>query len=146
MVRYDLDKYRVKREKVLGVRQRSISFGTLAATVSMAIILGLSVVVIPKSIAFFHGRHLEDAIFKVPAEQRVLPNIVNTLRSQHGVRDITVDGDGSRIVITFNRAETDPGSFAAFFAARRVDAVLLNQVGHSQHKKILEKEARFEAL
>jgi hypothetical protein len=62
---YNLEKYRDKREKVLGVKKRGISFGTLAATVSMIIILGLGVVVVPKSIAYFNTRHLDDAIYKI---------------------------------------------------------------------------------
>ena len=49
---YDLEKYREKREKVLGVKKRGISFGTLATIVSLLIILGLGVVVVPKSIAY----------------------------------------------------------------------------------------------
>ena len=31
---YDLEKYRDKREKVLGVKKRGINFATIAATVS----------------------------------------------------------------------------------------------------------------
>ena len=45
---YDLDKYRDKREKVLGVRKRGVSFGTLAAIVSLCIVVGLAFLVIPE--------------------------------------------------------------------------------------------------
>ena len=48
---YDLEKYRDKREKVLGVRKKGISFGVWAATVSAIIIVGLISMVAPKSIA-----------------------------------------------------------------------------------------------
>ena len=49
---YDLEKYRNKREKVLGVRKKGISFGTWAATVSAIIVVGLVSMVAPKSIAY----------------------------------------------------------------------------------------------
>jgi len=55
---YNFEKYREKREKVLGVKKRGVSFGTLAAVISMIIILGLGVVVVPKSIAYFGRRKL----------------------------------------------------------------------------------------
>ena len=44
---YNLEKYRGKREKVLGVKKRGISFGALASIVSLVIILGMGVVVVP---------------------------------------------------------------------------------------------------
>ena len=52
---YDLEKYRDKREKVLGVKKKGISFGVWAAVVSAIIIVGLVSMVAPKSSNTAHG-------------------------------------------------------------------------------------------
>ncbi|MCB2180852.1 MAG: hypothetical protein KQH63_02365 [Desulfobulbaceae bacterium] len=143
---YDFEKYRDKREKVLGVKKRSISFGALAAFVSLAIVFGLSVVIIPRSIAFFQMRHLKDVIYKLPVESSLSEAGLAQLRQYEGVRNVAVDGQGSRIIITFNHSEVDPQKFSTFFHSQGVSAVLLNQVGHSERMQTLKKEAEFEAL
>lgn len=143
---YDLEKYRVKREKVLGVKKRVISFGTLVSLVSLAIVVGLSMVVIPRSIAFFHQRHLQDAIYKVSDDASFSPDILQKVGEQQGVRNILPDQGGTRLVITFHHSETDPEKIASFFQSQGLNVILLNQVGHSQHMKTLKKEATFEAL
>ncbi len=66
---YDLEKYRDKREKVLGVKKKGISFGAWAATVSAIIIVGLISMVAPKSIAYFTTRNLDDVIYKLSGDQ-----------------------------------------------------------------------------
>ncbi|PKN16352.1 MAG: hypothetical protein CVU68_11875, partial [Deltaproteobacteria bacterium HGW-Deltaproteobacteria-3] len=66
---YDLEKYREKRERVLGVKKRGMGFGRVATLVSLAILLGLGMVVIPRSIAFLKNRQLEDAIYKLSGER-----------------------------------------------------------------------------
>ncbi|MBT3388533.1 MAG: hypothetical protein HN417_11415, partial [Desulfobacula sp.] len=43
---YDPEKYREKREKVLGIRKRGMGFGTIAMVVSLVIIVGLSFVTV----------------------------------------------------------------------------------------------------
>ncbi len=45
---YDPEKYREKREKVLGIKKRGFGFGIIAMIVSVVIILGLSVVTVPQ--------------------------------------------------------------------------------------------------
>ena len=49
---YDLEKYRKKREKVLGVRKRGLSFSVVAAIVSIVIVTGLGAVVVPRTAGF----------------------------------------------------------------------------------------------
>ena len=99
---YDLEKYRDKREKVLGVKKRGISFGTLAMIVSLTIITGLGVVVIPKSIAFFHMRHLDDAIYKVQNGTTWPQQVLAQTEMLAGVTGVEADSHSTRIVITFN--------------------------------------------
>ncbi|MCK4838786.1 MAG: hypothetical protein KAS94_08270, partial [Desulfobulbaceae bacterium] len=62
---YDFEKYREKREKVLGVRKRGLSFGAVAALVAAVIVLGLGGVAVPKTISYFTTRNLDDAIYRL---------------------------------------------------------------------------------
>lgn len=143
---YDLEKYREKREKVLGVKKRGISFGTLAMIVSMTIVVGLGFVVIPKSVAYFHARHLDDAIFKLKNGTTWSQNIIHSTRALGGIKDVVADANGSRIVVTYNRSLTDTKKIASHFRQNKLTAVLLNKVSHTQRKHIMKKEAEFEAL
>lgn len=143
---YDLEKYREKREKVLGVKKRGISFGTLAMIVSMTIVVGLGFVVIPKSVAYFHARHLDDAIFKIKNGTTWSQNIIHSTRALGGIKDVVADANGSRIVVTYNRSLTDTKKIASHFKQNKLTAVLLNKVSHTQRKHIMKKEAEFEAL
>jgi hypothetical protein len=104
---YDLEKYRDKREKVLGVKKRGLSFGTIAAIVSLVIILGLGVVVVPKSIAYFNTRHLDDAIYKLQTIESWPQEIIEGIRELAGVKNIEIDKDSSRIVVTFDKSIAD---------------------------------------
>ncbi|HIJ78986.1 MAG: hypothetical protein OEY01_07935 [Desulfobulbaceae bacterium] len=146
MMNYDYDKYRDKRAKVLGVKKRGLGFGALAGLVSMVIVLGLGVAVIPKSIAFFQARHLDDAIYKLQAKTAWPGEVLDDLAGQAGVRSVTAADNGSRIVVTFNRSKTDVHKFSIFFSEHGLQAVLLNKMSHGQRLKMLEKEAHFEAL
>ena len=112
---YDLEKYRDKREKVLGVKKRGISFGTLAMIVSMTIVVGLGFVVIPKSIAYFHTRHLDDAIYKLQSGAAWSRDSISKTRSLAGVQNVEADGNGSRIVVTYNRELTDTAKISSFY-------------------------------
>ncbi|MGV1099831.1 hypothetical protein ACUUL3_10550 [Thiovibrio sp. JS02] len=138
---YDLEKYREKRERVLGVRKRGMGFGAVAAMVALTILVGLSVVVIPKSIAFFTSRHLEDAIFKLEGEGGWQDSLLAELKTQEGIRGVEKDARGTRLVITYDHAATGAAKFSAFFARKGIAAVLLNQVSHSQRLHTMEKEA-----
>ena len=140
---YDLEKYRDKREKVLGVKKRGISFGALAATVSLVILLGLGVVVVPKSIAYFNTRHLDDAIYKLQTAETWPKEAIAGITNLAGVKNIETDHSNSRIVITFDKSIADTKEFNAYFKTKEIEAVLLNRVSHTQRLKILEKESKF---
>jgi len=140
---YDLEKYRDKREKVLGVKKRGISFGAIATLVSCLIVLGLGSVVVPKSIAFFNTRHLDDAIYKLNHVDTWPAEILAEVRGLAGVKDILADTDGTRIVITFDKTITDTKTLSAFFDRKKIATIMLNQVGHHQRMTTMKKEAAF---
>ncbi|MBW2472468.1 MAG: hypothetical protein JRE18_10350 [Deltaproteobacteria bacterium] len=141
---YDLEKYREKREKVLGVKKRGLSFGTLAATISLIIILGLGIVVVPKSIAYFNTRHLDDAIYKLQNTEVWPQEVITDIEQLAGVKGIETDTASSRIVVTFDKSITGTNDLNAFFKANGVKAILLNQVGHTQRLHTMKQEAKFE--
>ena len=140
---YDLEKYRDKREKVLGVKKRGVSFGTLATFVSLAIILGLGVVVVPKSIAYFNTRHLDDAIYKLQNAETWPPDAITDIQALTGIKNVETDNNGSRIVITFDKSITSPTDISTFFEQKNIQTILLNQINHADRQKILAKEAKF---
>jgi hypothetical protein len=141
---YDLDKYREKREKVLGVKKRGISFGALATTISLVIILGLGVMVVPKSIAYFNTRHLDDAIYKLQTTENWPQEIIGNIQQLEGVKNIETEEKNSRIVITFDKSIAGTKEFNEFFKKNEITAILLNRVSHTQRMKVLEKESKFE--
>lgn len=141
---YDLEKYREKREKVLGVKNRGISFGALATTISLVIILGLGVMVVPKSIAYFNTRHLDDAIYKLQTTGNWPQEIIGNIQQLAGVKNIETEEKNSRIVITFDKSIADTKEFNEFFKKNEINAILLNRVSHTQRLKVLEKESKFE--
>jgi len=141
---YDLEKYRDKREKVLGVKKRGVSFGTLATIVSLVIILGMGVVVVPKSIAYFNTRHLDDAIYKLQNAESWPREVVAGIQELAGVKGIETDTHSSRVVITFDKSITGTKDFASYFKKSEIKAILLNRVSRTQRLKTLKKEAKFE--
>ena len=143
---YDLEKYRDKREKVLGVKKRGVSFGTLAAIVSLVIILGMGVVVVPKSIAYFNTRHLDDAIYKLQNAETWPKETILGIEELAGVKGIETDSHSSRVVITFDKSITDTKEFNSYFKTKEIEAILLNRVSRTQRLKTLKKEAKFEGL
>jgi copper chaperone CopZ len=140
---YNFDKYREKREKVLGVKKRGISFGALAASVSLLIVLGLGIVVVPKSIAYFNTRHLDDAIYKLQNTDTWPRDIVAAIQELAGVKSVETDENSSRIVVTFDKSITGTHDLNSFFKLKDIQTVLLNEVSHAGRQKILEKEAKF---
>ena len=100
---YDLEKYRDKREKVLGVKKKGISFGTWAATVSAIIIVGLISMVAPKSIAYFSTRNLDDVIYKLSGERAWPQDVIHGIATLDGVKSAIADKQGARLVVTFDR-------------------------------------------
>ncbi len=140
---YNFEKYREKREKVLGVKKRGISFGTLATAVSLVIIVGLGIVVVPKSIAYFNTRHLDDAIYKLQDTESWSQETISSIRQLPGIQNVETDVKSSRIVITFDKSIISTPDINAFFKQKDIKTVLLNQVSHHDRQKILEKEAKF---
>lgn len=138
---YDLEKYREKRERVLGVKKRGMGFGRVATLVSLVILLGLGMVVIPRSVAFLKNRQLEDAIYKLSGERAASERVLAELTKQEGVRGVVMDDHGSRVVVTFNKGVLDAARISAFFLQQGAQAVLLNEVGHHQRLHTMKKEA-----
>ena len=140
---YNFEKYRDKREKVLGVKKRGISFGTMATIVSLLIILGMGIVVVPKSIAYFNTRHLDDAIYKLQSAETWPGEVITGIRELSGVKNVETDANSSRIVVTFDKSMTGTNEINAFFKQKDIQTVLLNEVAHADRQKILQKEAKF---
>jgi hypothetical protein len=140
---YDLEKYREKREKVLGVKKRGVSFGAMATIVSLVIILGIGIVVVPKSIAYLNTRHLDDAIYKLQTAEAWPQEVIVSIQELAGVKSIETDPHSSRIVITFDKSITDTKEFNSYFKTKEIEAILLNRVSRTQRLKTLAKEAKF---
>ncbi len=143
---YDLEKYRDKRENVLGVKKKGISFGTWAATVSAIIIVGLISMVAPKSIAYFTTRNLDDVIYKLSGEQAWPQDVIHTIATLNGVKLAIADKQGARLVITFDRSITGIEDMSNFFEVQGYHAVLLNRVNHRQRIQTEQEEAELETL
>jgi hypothetical protein len=140
---YNLEKYRTKREKVLGVKKRGINFGTIATLVSLAIVLGLGTVVVPKSVAFFSTRHLDDAIYKLQDTGSWPHGLLPEMLELSGVKNVVTDSDGARIVVTFDKSITDTDKLSTFFDQKGIATVMLNRIGHNQRMTAIKKEAAF---
>jgi hypothetical protein len=143
---YDLEKYRDKREKVLGVKKKGISFGVWAATVSAIIIVGLVSMIAPKSIAYFTTRNLDDVIYKLSGDQIWPQDVIRAIATLNGVKLAISDKDGARLVVTFDRSITDTQSMSTFFEENGYRAVLLNRVSHRQRIQTEREEADLETL
>ena len=141
---YDFEKYREKREKVLGVKKRGVSFGTLAAIVSLVIIFGLGVVVVPKSIAYFNTRHLDDAIYKLQVTDAWPQETIDGLNKLTGIKAVETDTHSARVVITFDKSVTDTKELNAYFKTKDIKAILLNSVSHTQRLQTIKQESKFE--
>lgn len=128
---YNSEKYREKREKVLGIRKRGISFGLLAVIVSSLILIGFGIVVIPKSIAWWNDRNLEDAIFKLKDGGIWPGEVVSAAGMQPGVKKAMTDKGGTRLVITFDRTVFDARKITPLFEKKGINAVLLNRISHN---------------
>ena len=143
---YDLEKYRDKREKVLGVKKKGISFGTWAATVSAIIIVGLITMVAPKSIAYFSTRNLDDVIYKLSGERAWPQDVIHGIATLDGVKSAIADKQGARLVVTFDRSITGVENMSVFFKERGYQVVLLNRVSHHQRIQTEQEEAKLETL
>lgn len=143
---YDLEKYRYKREKVLGLKKRGLSFGAIAGIVSLSIIAGLSFVVIPKTIDYMATRNLDDAIYKLENSVVRHDDIIKEILGICGVKKVINDKDSMRLVVTFDRREVDVIKFSALFKQKGLKATLLNRLSHRQRLATQREEEKFEAL
>jgi hypothetical protein len=141
---YDFEKFREKREKVLGVRRRGLGFGAVAALVAGIIVLGLAVVAVPKTVSYFTTRNLDDAIYKLADATAWDQVIVKEINALPGVQKVVIDNHDQRLVVTFNRQETGPEKFQQVFSRAASKAELLNRTGHRERMTILHQEAEFE--
>lgn len=143
---YDTEKYRKKREKVLGIKKRQMSFGVISAIVSICIMAAMGFVVLPGTIAYVAERNLDDAIYRLERSAPWPNEIVTEILEVEGVVETVTDKEGKRLIITFDRKEVDIVKFSSFFIKKGLKPALLNRVNHRQRATILEEEKKLEAL
>jgi hypothetical protein len=139
---YNFDKYRAKREKVLGVRKRGVSFGLAAGLVAGIILLGLAGIAAPRALDYLTTRNLDDAIYKLADSGTWSPPVVTEISNLAGVNRAVTDQHDARLVVTFNRNVTDLGQLEALLKRKGLKAELLNRIDHRQHLTILAKETK----
>lgn len=141
---WDPEKYREKREKVLGVRKRGMSFGSLTAVVSCVILLGMASLSVPGAVSYMKTRYLDDAIFKLENNQAWPNAMVAEVGRLEGVAGTSLDTHNTRLVVTFDRRHTTPAAFSTLFTKSDLKAALLNRVSHRQRITTLEAEKEAE--
>ena len=139
---YDFDKYRAKREKVLGVRKRGLSFSLAAGVVATIILIGLAGIAAPKVIDYLTTRNLDDAIYKLADGGNWSPQVVAEITALPGVYRAVADQHAARLVVTFNRNAIDLGQLEILFKRKGLKAELLNRIDHRQRQTILAKETK----
>ncbi len=137
---YDPEKYREKREKVLGIKKRGLGFGTIAMIVSLVIIMGLSIVTVPQAISYMATRNLDDAIFKLESDSRWPGNVMTGINAIQGVQNTDEDDHTTRLVVTYDRRLVKLANITALFDQNNLKVTLLNQVNHRQYQNTLKKE------
>jgi len=143
---YDMEKYRKKREKVLGIKKRQMSFGVIAAIVSICIMVAMGFVVLPSTIAYIAERNLDDAIYRLERSGQWPHEIMTGILEIGGVVGAVTDKGGKRLIVTFDRKDVDVVKFSSFFRKKGLKPTLLNRVNHRQRVTILEEEKKLEAL
>ncbi|MCP4670902.1 MAG: hypothetical protein GY857_06315 [Desulfobacula sp.] len=143
---YDPEKYREKREKVMGMRKRGLSFGSIASIIAGVVIIGMGLVIVPKAVSYIATRNLDDAIYKLDNGMTFKDKIIVTIKAVKGVAFIEKDKHDTRLVITFDRRQTKLSDLTAVFSNNNLNATLLNRINHRQRKSTLEEEEKFEAL
>lgn len=143
---YDLEKYREKREKVLGVKKRGLSFSTIATIVSLCIVAGLVFVVAPKAVSFVITRNLDDAIYKFDGVGTWPKDILSEIHEIQGVKTAVMDKNGTRLVVTFDHTSIDTQQIGVFFKDKGLKTTLLNRVSHQQRVETMKEEGKIEAL
>ena len=137
---YDPEKYREKREKVLGIKKRGFGFGTMAMIVSALIILGLSAVTVPQAISYVSTRHLDDAIFKLESNSKWPSGVITGISALKGVKKTQKDDQTTRLVVTYDRRLVNISTITAQFDHQDLNVTLLNQVNHRQHQHTMKQE------
>ena len=138
---YDREKYREKREKVLGIKKRGVGFGTIALVVSTVIILGLGVVTVPQAVSYMATRHLDDAIFKLESADKWPDAVLARINDIEGVSALSADKHDTRLVVTFDRRTVDLSLITALFGQHNLDVTLLNRLNHRHHQHTMKEEA-----
>jgi len=137
---YDSEKYRLKREKVLRVTRGRVSFGSVMILVALIIITGMGAVIIPKSMVYLAERNLDDAIYKLKNGDQWPETVISELTALKGVKTVSRDKGGTRLVITFDRTLQKIDRFSSVFEKNDLETFLLNRLGHSQRKQIIKEE------
>jgi len=143
-MQYDIEKYRDKRERVLGKKRRGIKFGTVLTIVSIIIVMGFGFALIPRTVAYFITRNFDDAVYKIEGRAPSLQEFSNLLMALNGIKDIASEKDNARVIITFDRTELDIRRLTNYLEEKGVNLILLNRVSHRQRLKINQKEKKFE--
>ncbi len=141
---YDPEKYREKREKVLGIRKRGLSFSTVASIIAGLIIIGIGFVTVPSAVSYMTTRNLDDVIYKLDKDMTWKDAVVIKIEAVKGVAFLKKDKHDTRLVITFDRREADLSDFTAVFSKNNLKATLLNRVNHRQRQTTLKEEAELE--
>jgi len=143
---YDLEKYREKREKVLGVKRRGLSFSMAASIVAFLIIASAAFIAVPKVVSYVTTKNLDDAIYKL-ADSGIWPdNTIQILLNMEGVKKAEITNHGLRLVLTFNRNSFRLDSFESDLTNKGLAPVLLNRMDHSRRQEVLKEEEKFEAI
>ncbi|MCP4022325.1 MAG: hypothetical protein GY729_10820 [Desulfobacteraceae bacterium] len=142
---YDPEKYRDKREKVLGIQSRGISFGILSSLIALVILFGISFITVPGAVSYIKTKHLDDAIYKLENDAAWPANVVEQVNIMEGVKTVIKDKHDTRLVITFDRRIVQPSMFTVVFKKYDLTATLLNQVNHRQRQTTLKQEKELEA-
>ena len=142
---YDPEKYREKREKVLGIKKRGLSFSTIASIIAGLIIFGIGFVTVPSAVSYITTRNLDDVIYKLDKDMTWKDAVVIKIEAVKGVAFLKKDKHDTRLVITFDRREADLSDFTAVFSKNNLKATLLNRVNHRQRQTTLKEEEELEA-
>ncbi len=142
---YDPEKYREKREKVLGIKKRGLSFLTVASIIAGLIIFGIGFVTVPSAVSYITTRNLDDVIYKLDKDMTWKDTVVIKIEAVKGVAFLKKDKHDTRLVITFDRREADLSDFTAVFSKNNLKATLLNRVNHRQRQTTLKEEEELEA-
>jgi len=144
---YDKEKYRKKREKVLGAKTwKGLSFNTISAIVSIVIFIGLSIILVPRAMNYVVTRNFDDVIYKLGTQEKWPNDVLVHVSGIKGVEETAVDKKGRRLVITFDRTVVETESFSSIFRNQNLEAILLNRMNHRQRVANLKEEENLEAL